>query len=60
MYVTISEAAQMVGVHPSTVRRWLRWGKVPPVPRDRNGWRLFDEEEVRLLRMLARANGGRH
>lgn len=31
----IGKAAQMLGVHPDTLRRWLREGTLPSVP---YGW----------------------
>lgn len=59
MQVMIGEAAKMVGVHPSTLRRWIRWGKMHPVPRNRNGWRVFRDEDIEILRSLAHPRNGR-
>jgi len=40
------EIAAKVGVHPETVKRWIRQGKVPMPNRDRNGWYIFDGQDV--------------
>jgi DNA (cytosine-5)-methyltransferase 1 len=50
---TLREVAQQVGVAPITLRRWLLSGRVGEVSRDRNGWRLFTERDVRRIRAFA-------
>jgi excisionase family DNA binding protein len=40
------EVAEKVGVSKETILRWLRTGKVPEPDRDRNGWRIFSDEDV--------------
>lgn len=49
-----AEVARMVGVSKNTLLRWLRQGKVPETARDRNGWRVFSEEDVRRISAYAR------
>lgn len=44
VFYTVSEVAEMAGVHRLTLLRWIREGKLADVGRDRNGWRLFSEE----------------
>ena len=44
IFLTSQEVAQKAGIHRLTLLRWFRQGKLPEVPRDRNGWRLFSEE----------------
>ncbi|MEC2074056.1 MerR family transcriptional regulator [Alkalihalophilus marmarensis] len=48
MYRT-KEMAQLVGVHPNTVRIYEDWGYISPVPRKENGYRFYSE--VHLLQM---------
>jgi len=50
MGFTIGEAAKRVGVHPDTLKRWMKAGKIPPVRRDRNGWFIFTVEDIARAR----------
>ena len=51
--LTVSEAAQAVGVRPSAVRFWEQHGLLHPL-RDRgNRYRLYDERQMRRLRVVA-------
>lgn len=43
------EMAQLVGVHPNTVRIYEDWGYISPVPRKENGYRIYSD--VHLLQM---------
>lgn len=52
-YLTIAEAAALLGVSPSTLRNWDRHGKLTPKRHPVNGYRLYDESE--LQRLLHRA-----
>jgi len=45
-YTTL-EVAERAGVSRDTLRRWLKSGKVPEPDRDRNGWRIFSEEDLK-------------
>lgn len=49
-----SQVARIAGVHPNTVRLYEQWGFIPPVTRQRNGYRVFSEQHVALM-CLARA-----
>jgi DNA-binding transcriptional MerR regulator len=54
-FYNISEACKMAGINRDTFLRWVRQGKFTDVEhRDRNGWRLFTEDDVR--RLEARVN----
>jgi len=53
MAVFITEAARAIGVSPATLKRWFRAKKVDDVARDRNGYRIFDEEDIERLRAYA-------
>ena len=53
-YYRTTEAARNIGVSRSTLLRWLSQGRVAvPVRRDRNGWRVFNEEDLDILRIVA-------
>lgn len=47
------EAAAAADISKNTLLRWLKQGKVPEVARDRNGWRIFTEEDVERIRAYA-------
>jgi len=47
------EAAKQIGVAPITLRRWLLVRKVKEVARDRNGWRVFTQSDVRRIKKFA-------
>ncbi len=52
-WLTLSEVAQILGVHPSTVRIWANQGKVP-VHRTRGGHRRFRRDELELWMMATK------
>ncbi len=41
-----SEVAREAGVHPNTVRLYVTWGFLPPIPRSEAGYRLFTHRHV--------------
>lgn len=43
------EILGIVGIAKATLYNWLRAGKVPEVPRDRNSYRIFTEADVKRL-----------
>lgn len=45
MFLTTGEAAERMGVHPDTLRRWANKGIVP-VTRLQNGHRLFKPSDI--------------
>jgi len=47
--VTVGEAAQQLGVDPTTLRRWEKRGRVRPL-RDYRGWRFYRPEDIERLR----------
>ena len=53
MAVFISQAAKAIGVSPATLKRWFRAAKVRDVARDRNGYRIFEPEDIERLRAYA-------
>ena len=55
-YLTVGEAARVLGVSPSTLRRWDRAGRVAAVRHPVNGYRLYRREALEsLLRSVAAA-----
>ena len=49
-YYRTAEVCQIVGIGKSTLFRWIRQNIVGDAEyRDRKGWRLFAEEELRSL-----------
>lgn len=58
-YLRIKEAAQFLGVSPSTLRNWERSGKLTARRHPINRYRLYRRSELeRLLRELERATHG--
>jgi predicted site-specific integrase-resolvase len=51
-YYMITEACAMAGTNRNTLLRWIREGRFIDVKiRDRNGWRLFAEDDVERLKV---------
>jgi DNA-binding transcriptional MerR regulator len=50
-YMSTSELAHCVGVHPNTVRLYEGWGLMPPVERSPSGYRLFTQRHLDCLRL---------
>ena len=49
-YYKTSEACRMAGMSRNTFLRWVREGSFADArQRDRHGWRLFTEDEVKSL-----------
>ena len=42
----LSQVAKLIDVAPITLKRWLLSGDIDEVYRDRNGWRVFTDEDV--------------
>lgn len=50
-YYWTAEACHLAGTSKNTFLRWVREGRLPDtIYRDRRGWRLFDEDELRKLK----------
>lgn len=53
-HLTITrQVAQKLNVHPETIKRWIRSGKIPAPATDRRGWFVFDEEDIRNAERFA-------
>ncbi len=47
--MSITEAAERVGVSTRTIMRWETAGKVRKAKRDYRGWRVYDHDDVEEL-----------
>ena len=52
------QAASEIGVSAITLKRWLLSGKVADVSRDRNGWRVFNGQDIERIRQYAAGEAG--
>ena len=49
-----SEAAKLAGISRSTLLRWISKGVISEaLYRDRRGWRLFSEDDIKKLKEVA-------
>ena len=55
-WLSLGEVAELLGVHPSTVRNWADQGHLP-VYRTRGGHRRFKQQDVELWAQSQRAGG---
>ena len=46
--ITISEAAEILGVSVDTLRRWDKIGKLSPIKTSEAGYRLYDRSQIEL------------
>jgi len=46
-YVTVTEASEILGVAPNTVRAWGASSKIPEYRHPANGYRLYKPDELR-------------
>ena len=54
-WLSLSEVADILGVHPSTIRNWANQGQIP-VHRTKGGHRRFKKSEVLLWQQTQQAN----
>ena len=51
VYLKTTEAAKVLGISKQTLLRWFSEGRVSDVEkRDRNGWRLFTDQDISRIR----------
>jgi hypothetical protein len=48
-----AQAARQIGISAITLKRWLLKRKVDEVPRNRNGWRVFTNTDIRRIKAFA-------
>jgi DNA-binding transcriptional MerR regulator len=52
-YLTIGQAAKLLGVSTWTLRYWDRTGKLSPTRHPLSGYRLYRHEQIELILELA-------
>lgn len=52
---SIGEVAGELGVNPKTIRYYESIGLIPPVARDRSGYRVFTAEDTERLKFILKA-----
>jgi DNA-binding transcriptional MerR regulator len=52
-----SAVAKIIGVHPNTVLLYEKWGYISTVPRSDNGYRVYSENELILLKIIKLLRG---
>jgi DNA (cytosine-5)-methyltransferase 1 len=56
-YLTIKEAAEFLGISPSTLRNWEKQGKLSTHRNPVNSYRLYRKEDLeRLLKLISNSN----
>lgn len=55
-YLTIAEAANLLGVSVSTLRNWDRQDKLKPRRHPINGYRIYDRMEIVRLKKQIEGN----
>jgi len=56
-FLTVSEAAALLGVSTSTIRNWDRAGKLKAIRHPLNNYRLYERRQLQsLLDHLSRSN----
>ena len=55
-HLTITEAANLLGVSVSTLRNWDRRGKLTPRRHPINGYRIYDRTEIVRLKEQIEGN----
>lgn len=58
-FLTVSEAAELLGVSASTLRNWDRAGKVRAARHPVNGYRLYRRSDLEALLRKVKAPHGR-
>ncbi len=48
--LTITEVAEMIGISSKTIMRWEKTGRIRKPKRDWRGWRVYDQQDVEIIR----------
>lgn len=46
-----SEVAEIVGLHPNTIRRYEEWELIPIPPRAKNGYRMYTDYHIETIKI---------
>ncbi len=55
MFYKTSQISKMIGVHPNTIRFYEQIALLPVIPREKNGYRVFNDRHVLQLQLLRAA-----
>jgi DNA-binding transcriptional MerR regulator len=50
--LTITDVAERIGVTTKTIVRWEKSGKVNKAKRDWRGWRIYDKNDLKQLKVF--------
>lgn len=50
--MTITDVAERLGVTTKTIIRWEKSGKVSRAKRDWRGWRVYEKEDLKKLKVF--------
>ena len=53
--LTITEVAELIGISTKTIMRWEKTGRIKKSKRDWRGWRVYDEQDVTIIRSFHEA-----
>ncbi len=56
LFLSTRQVAQLLGVHPQTLRRWEREGVVPAASR-RRGLRIYTTRDVEMIKARVMSTG---
>lgn len=48
--LTITDVAEMIGISSKTIMRWEKTGRIRKPKRDWRGWRVYDQQDVEIIR----------
>ncbi|MGE5308806.1 MAG: MerR family transcriptional regulator [Deltaproteobacteria bacterium] len=51
-WMTITDIAEKIGVTPKTIMRWEKSGKVTRAKRDWRGWRVYESDDLKALKLF--------
>lgn len=46
------EVAKIMGIHPNTVRFYEKWGLITKPVREKNGYRIYTDGDIRQLKII--------
>lgn len=48
-YLTVKQAAKLLGIHPLTLRNWDKTGKLKAIRHPINNYRLYPKEQIEAI-----------